>query len=183
MAPGDPELLRTTLLWALVDLGLVAALVGWIRPSRFRALRAPLVASAALTWGTFAVGLYALLWERYYAYFLGTSMRWTGVLAFVLYPAYAWLLWWLATHLPGHPVVTFVLLGGLEAVPEHLVAIYGAGILDKVPQLQDVGVGPTLAFAFFEYVLYWSVVLLVAEALARVWRRLARSPTPGLRTG
>jgi hypothetical protein len=69
-------------------------------------------------------------------------------------------------------VVNFCLLGGVESVLEHLVGIYGLGILDKVPLLRGVSSASALVFAFFEYIFYWGVVLGIAVLLGRGWQWL-----------
>lgn len=78
------------------------------------------------------------------------------------------LVWWAARRLPGNPVVAFCLFGGLEALAEHLVAIYGLDILERVPLLQGSDPLAVLAFSVPEYVAYWGVVLGLAALLARL---------------
>lgn len=75
----------------------------------------------------------------------------------VLYGAIGLALWWLALRLQGNPVLNFCLLGGLEAIPEHLWVIFGLRILERVPMLQGVSPTSVLVFAIPEYVLYWGL--------------------------
>lgn len=164
----------SALLTALVDVPLVWVLARRLRPARFRELHWPTALAAALFWLSLAVLLYALTWDWYYAKFLpgagGRSLG-RGLLELApylaLYPAIGLLLWWLALRLPGHPAVTFCLLGGLESVPEHLWGIYRLGILDKVDYFQGVSAASVLVFAVFEYILYWGSVLSLAALLRR----------------
>jgi hypothetical protein len=120
--------------------------------------------------GIFATACLRGFWDLYYRYFYPGWVRWLAPLDALLYGAIALALWWLALHLPGNPVVNFALLGGLESVLEHLLGIYGLGILDKVPILQGVSPASALVFAFFEYIFYWSVVLGIAGLLGRGWQ-------------
>jgi hypothetical protein len=58
------------------------------------------------------------------------------------------------------------LLGALESVPEHLLAIYRMHILD-IPMFKDVNASLIFVFAFFEYAIYWGAVLSLAALLDR----------------
>ena len=95
-------------------------------------------------------------------------LRWLVPLDLVLYGAIGLGLWWLALRLPGPVVLSFVLLGGLEGVAEHVVGILGLRILDRVPWLHGLAPLPILVFSFFEYVLYWTLVAWLAWGLAQL---------------
>jgi len=155
---------------AVIDIGLVLLLALCIKPARFRQLTWALTGTSAVLWGIFATACLRGFWDLYYRYFYPGWMRWLAPLDALLYGAIALALWWLALRLPGNPVVNFALLGGLESVLEHLLGIYGLGILDKVPILQGVSPASALVFAFFEYIFYWSVVLGIAGLLGRGWQ-------------
>ena len=155
---------------AFIDIGLVLLLALCMKPARFRQLSWAITGTSAVLWGILAIACLRGFWDLYYRYFYPGWMRWLAPLDALLYGAIALALWWLALRLPGNPVVNFALLGGLESVLEHLLGIYGLGILDKVPVLQGVSPASALVFAFFEYIFYWGVVLGVAGLLGRVWR-------------
>jgi len=155
---------------AFIDIGLVLLLALCMKPARFRQLSWALTGTSAVLWGIFAIACLRGFWDLYYRYFYPGWMRWLAPLDTLLYGAIALALWWLALRLPGNPVVNFALLGGLESVLEHLLGIYGLGILDKVPILQGVNPASALVFAFFEYIFYWSVVLGIAGLLGRGWQ-------------
>jgi hypothetical protein len=158
-------------LWAaLIDVGFVLLLALCLKPARFRQLAWALTGTSAVLWGVLATACLWGFWDLYYRYFYPGWMRWLAPLDALLYGAIALALWWLALRLPGNPVVTFCLLGGVESVLEHLLGIYGLRVLDKVPVFQGVSPASALAFAFFEYVFYWGVVLGIAALLGRVWR-------------
>ncbi len=173
MNADDLSLLYKILLLTLVDLGLGVFVLKHIPRVRFGPLKLALVAAAALFWGIFATILRWSFWESYYRYFAPDWTLWAAPLAALFYAAVALVLAWLAARLPGNPGLNFCLLGGLESVPEHLWGIYGAGIL-RVPILQGINPSLLLVFAFFEYVLYWSVVLVIAHWLRWIWDSRAK---------
>jgi hypothetical protein len=112
-------------------------------------------------------------WPTYYQHFYSSRLRLIiPLVAPLFYAGVGTLLWWLARRLPGNPVVTFCLLGGLEALVEHLPAIYGVDLLDRVPMLQGSDPLAVLAFSVPEYVVYWGLALGLAAVLARVHRRI-----------
>ncbi len=158
----------SALVTAIIDVPLILVLARRIGPARFRQLHWPTALAAAVFWLSYGLLLYALTWDVFYAKFLpaagGRSLA-RSLLELAPYPAIGLLLWWLAQRLPGHPVVTFCLLGGLESVPEHLWGIYRLGMLDKVPYVQGVSPVSVLAFAVFEYIFYWGSILSLAALL------------------
>jgi hypothetical protein len=154
--------------------GLVLFLARRIRPYRYRRLHWAVVLAAAVFWVSYGLLLFALAWESYYAKFLPDPVDRSlarSLLELLIYPPIGLLLWWLALRLPGKPTVSFCLLGGLQALPEHLWGIYGLGMLEQVPFLQEAGPASVLAFAVPEYVLYWGSVLSLALLLDTGWRR------------
>ncbi|HOG45476.1 MAG TPA: hypothetical protein PLJ35_12925 [Anaerolineae bacterium] len=165
----------SALVTAIIDIPLVLWLARRIGPARFRSLHWPTALAAAIFWLSYELLLYALTWDFFYAKLLpsagGRSLV-RALLELAPYPAVGLLLWWLASRLPGNPTVTFCLLGGLESLPEHLWGIYRLGMLDKVPYFQGVSPASMLAFAVFEYILYWGSVLSLAAPLRR--RELGR---------
>jgi hypothetical protein len=161
------------LVTAVMDVGLVVFLARRIQPARFRQLPGTIVLAAAVLWVSYGLLLFALTWESYYAKFLPDPANRSlarSLLELLIYPPLGLLLWWLALRLPGNPTVNFCLLGGLQSVPEHLWGIYGLGMLDRVPFLQEASPASVLAFAVPEYVLYWGSVLGLALLLQRGWQ-------------
>jgi hypothetical protein len=128
----------------------------------------PVAGSSALFWGVVAVVAILRFWELYYVYFYPRWVRWLVPLDLLLYGAIGLGLWWLALRLPGPVVLSFVLLGGLEGVTEHVVGILVLRILDQVPWLHGLTPLPILIFSFFEYVLYWTLVAWLAWGLAHL---------------
>ncbi len=175
-----PEKLTTSELWlSSVLFGGVAILS--LLPLRlifssdkFERAGATLTLSSALFWGAAAVIFIRGFWERYYRYFYPSWMRTLAPLSFLLYAGFGFGLWWLSLRLHTPPIWTFVVLGGLQGVLEHLFAIYALGILEKVPFLGDLKVLPIVIFSFWEYWLYWSVVAWITLGLMQLLQ-VARS--------
>jgi hypothetical protein len=153
----------------------IAILARQVEPARFRRLHGPIVVAAAVFWTGYGLLLFALTWEAFYARFLpDPANRSLGrsVVGLLIYPPIGLVLWWLASRLPGNPAITFCLLGGLEALPEHWWGIYRLGMLERVPFLRDVSPASVLAFAVPEYALYWASVLGIALVLRAAWTRI-----------
>ncbi len=162
-------IVQNTPIFFLIALVLVGLLVWRMKPGQFRLLSWQAIgAGSALFWSVLAGLLMWFAWDFYYSNYAPSWDRIVGPLAaLVLYFLVGLLLRWVALHLPGNPVVTFCVLGGLESVPEHAVAIYRFHIL-QIPLLQDTTAASIFIFAFFEYVVYWSLALCVAIIINRV---------------
>jgi hypothetical protein len=93
----------------------------------------------------------------------------------VVYPLAALLFRWIALRLPGNPVLWFCLLGGLESIAEHAVAIYRLNIL-RIPILRGSTAAAIFLFAFFEYVVYWGAALWLSLLVDRLWDALRHGP-------
>ena len=169
----------SAVLVAALDVVLMSGLVWRIPRARFRGLKWPLAATAALLWGAFGAVLMWRFWDVYYAYFYPGWVRWLAPVYSLFYAGLALLFWWLALKLPGPPALSFPLLGGLESLWEHGWGIYVVGLLDKVPMLQGESPIAVLAFAVPEYVLYWGLVLCVAALVGWGWERWRHSPRAG----
>ncbi len=122
--------------------------------------------AAALFWGVLATSLVLTMWDTYHTFFAPDWQRPLAPLSAILYAGIALLLWRLARRLPGPPALAFLFLGGVESLIEHSLAIWGAGLFEKVPMLAGVTPEPVLVFAFFEYVIYWGLILILARLLA-----------------
>jgi hypothetical protein len=161
--------METSILFAILLAVVVLALAGWrVQAERFRALPwLDVGIASALFWGLLATGLRWYFWETYYSYFTPAWSRWLAPLAAVFYFFVGLLLRWIALHLPGNPAITFLLLGGLESIPEHALGIYRFHILE-IPLLAGSTALSIFLFAFFEYIVYWSIVLGLALLLGRL---------------
>lgn len=154
---------------------LIAPLLPLFRNHDFKRAAASTGLSSALFWGVLATLAIFGFWGLYYQYLFPAWLRWFAPFDALLYAAIGLGMWWLATRLPGPSVIWFILLGGIESILEHLVGIYGLRILEKVPMLRGVAPFPALTFAFFEYAVYWALVLWLSLALLKLhdWWRLA----------
>jgi hypothetical protein len=170
----------SALVTALIDVGLVVFLARRTGRSRFRQLGWPVVVASGIFWMSLGLFFFETTWGSFYAWFLPDPANRSiarFALELLLYPALGLALWWLAARLPGNPAVTFCLLGGLEALPEHLWGMFRLGMLDKVPFLREASPISVLAFAVPEYVLYWGSVLAMALPIERIgqWYRRRRA--------
>lgn len=161
---------------ALVIVGL---LIWRLKPSGFRSLPWQTIGIAsALFWGLLAALLISYAWSFYYSLFAPAWYRFAAPLgAIVIYAALGITFKWAALHLPGNPVIWFCLLGGLESIPEHAIAIYRYDIL-KIPLLQNSSAAAIFIFAFFEYIVYWGMALALAVGLDRLLHVLRRRKLP-----
>jgi hypothetical protein len=162
---------QSALVAAVISVAILALLAWQVKRQQFRRLRWALAAAGALCWGGAGIILYQLFWDSYFQYFASGWLRSGGVLAIMLPvgAGMALLFHWIALRLPGSPVISFCLLGGLESILEHLWGFYRLKILD-VPMLQGVSPASVLAFAIPEYIIYWGVVITLAAGLQKGWR-------------
>jgi hypothetical protein len=155
---------------------IMIGLLAWrFKPDQFRLLSWQVVGiSSALFWSVFAGVMIWYAWDFYYRYYAPSWDRIVAPLgAIVLYFLLGLLLRWAALRLPGNPIVTFCLLGGLESIPEHAIAVYRFHIL-QIPFLQDTTATAIFIFAFFEYTVYWSLALCLAIAVDRLLSRIRK---------
>jgi len=158
-----------SLIWGVLDLGLLALLVKIFKPSSFWGALKPIAIVSITLWSCFATALYWGFWDIFYAQFLPDWARWGAPFSgFVPYLPLALLFYLLSNKLPGNPILWFCLLGGLEGVAEHVLGIYGLHILEKVPLLNGIEPLPIMVFSFFEYTLYWGLLLLLAWGIVKV---------------
>jgi hypothetical protein len=151
---------------AIIMLGLLA----WrFKPTQFRLLSWQAVGiGSALFWSVFAGVMIWYAWDYYYRYYAPSWDRIVAPLsAIVFYFLLGLLFRWAALRLPGNSTVTFCLLGGLESVPEHAIAIYRFHIL-QIPFLQGTTAVAIFIFAFFEYIIFWSLALCLAIVVDRL---------------
>ena len=156
------------ILSAILGIPLVIA----YRNEAFKASAVTIAFASALFWGVLATAAIYGFWQVYYQYIFPQWTRWLAPLDALVYSTIGLGLWWIAIHLPGPSVAWFLILGGLESLLEHIFGIYGLGILDKVPILRGVVPFPALTFAFFEYIVYWSLVAWLSIASLKVYTYL-----------
>ena len=131
--------------------------------------------ASAIFWGILATALISLTWSFYYKYFVPDWYQFIGPIgAVILYAILGLVFRWAAIHLPGNPTLWFCILGGLESIPEHAVGIYRFNILE-IPMLAGSSAISIFIFAFFEYVIYWGIVLILAVGVDRVIKSIKKS--------
>jgi hypothetical protein len=164
-----------TLIFFVLALILVGLLAWRFKPDQFRQLSWQAVGiGSALFWSVFAGVMIWYAWDSYYSFFKPSWSRIVVPLgAIVFYFLLGLLMRWVALRLPGNPILWFCLLGGLESVPEHAIAIYRFHIL-QIPMLQDTTAASIFIIAFFEYMLYWSLALCVAIVVDRLLQMLKK---------
>jgi hypothetical protein len=164
----------SALITALINVGFILFLARRIQRPRFRQLHWPVALAAGVFWTSYGLMLFALTWESFYTKFLPDPANRSlarSMLELLPYPIIGLALWWLAVRLPGNPVVSFCLLGGMQSLPEHLWGIYRLGMMDKVPFLQEASAASVLAFAMPEYTLYWGSILYIAMLIKSCQQR------------
>lgn len=185
--PGDVEATSevywiSALFATLIDVGFVFLLAWRIGAGRFRQLKHALVIAGIIFWSTLWAWVLWSFWDCCYSYVFPDWAR------CLIPPAYGFVfgssglaLWWLALRLPGNPVVSFCVVGGLVSLPGHLWAIYGRKMLEKVPLLRGVSPSSALVFGVPEFIFYWSIIIVIAVLLrwASEWsRRLLQRGAP-----
>jgi len=163
---------RGTLIFAVVDTLYVAVLTRQIKAETFRQIKWPLVITAGIFWFLLLLTLMSwLFWEPVYHYVFPAWARWFIPPVYgLLFAATGYLFWWLASRLPGNPIIYWCLLGGLWGMITHSWAIY-RGILDKVPMLQGASPIATVVLPIFEFAFYYCVILSLAAAYQHFRRR------------
>jgi hypothetical protein len=166
---------RNTLLFFALAFIMVGLLAWQFKPALFRLLSWQAVGiGSALFWSVLAGLMFWYAWDFYYRYYAPSWERIVAPLsAIVCYFVLGLGLRWAALRLPGNPTVTFCLLGGLESVPEHTIAIYRFHIL-QIPALQGTTATAIFIFAFFEYTVFWGLALCMAIAADRLLSHLRR---------
>ncbi len=161
----------TTFLIVITLAAAVTGLLAWrVKPPAFRSFSwRTLGLAAALFWGLLAVLLYQVYWVDYYSFFALPYGRFLAPLAGVIYFLVCLLMRWLALRLPGNPTINFLLFGGLESIPEHALGIVRFKILE-IPMLAGFSAGEIYLFAFFEYIIYWGIVLTLGAGLRHFMR-------------
>ena len=111
-----------------------------------------------------------LFWDRVYGHVFPAALRWwlaPGQAALTVAIAGAAIA--IAARLPGWPVVSYCLLGGVWGVLGHAWGIY-LGLMDKPPLLHGASPVAAVILAFFEFTFYFCVVVAAASLVHRLRR-------------
>lgn len=165
-------LFQGALLFAVID-GVYVPLLAWrIREAAFHRLKWPLPFAAAAVW--FGIWSWAIgnFWDSVYRYLFPTwGQRSIPVIAGVVAAAVGAGLWALASRFPGRQVVVFCFSGALLGVLTHIWAVY-RGVVTEPPMLQGASPLGAVTIAFFEFMFYWSTILVLAGLIERAWSRV-----------
>lgn len=156
------HLWKNTIAFVAIDLILLVPLFFQFQNTSFLFSSYPIIIASIGFWGVRIIGLVSFFWETYYQYIFPGWMRWALPARAIIDSIVGLGLWWLAQRLIGSTFLWFVLLGGIWGVLKYIFGIYGLRVLEKVPWLQEVTPYPLLAFSFFEYVFYWTLVAWLA---------------------
>lgn len=165
MAPQDVHV-TSVLLWqgaaflALLDAVLLSLLAHRVAAATFRDLQRTVLTLTAIFWFCLWLGVASIVyWDRVYSYVFPAWSRWLLPAAqAVLTTGVAALAFALAQRLPGRAVVVYCLLGGVWGSVSHVWAVF-RGIVDRVPMLRGASPVAAVAIAFFEFTLYFCVIV------------------------
>jgi len=179
MMPPDikitTELLyKGALVFALMDAVFVSLLVWRLKKETFRRLKWLLVVSAALVW--FGIWSWAIgnFWGTVYSYvFSAWAQTWVPWIALIGAGLVALGLWTLTIRIRWNVVLTFCLMGGIIGSLTHIWAVH-RGIVTKPPMLQGASPLGAVVIAFFEYIFYWCVILMLATVMDWIGNRFTK---------
>ncbi len=169
---AQQQILENTPLFILIAVITVLILVWRIKPGEFRATQwLNFCIAAGVFWGCFSLILVLTMWDRFYRHFAPPYYYFVALLASIfVYPIWSLALRWIALRLPGNPIVWFCILGGLQAIFEHAIAVYRLDLL-AVPFLAGSTPTAIFIFSFFEYIVYWGIVVYLAVVIRRLRQR------------
>jgi hypothetical protein len=158
-------LYKGALLFAVIDAVFVPLLIWRIDAETFRRLKASLVIAAALVWfaiWSWAIGKY---WETVYSYVFPTwTQTWVPWIALIVAGIVALGLRAFALQLKSNAVLAYCLFGGMIGSLTHIWAVH-LGIVTKPPMLQGASPLAAVVIAFFEFMFYWCIILIVAKII------------------
>ena len=155
-------LYRGAFIFALMDAVYIPLLAWRVHEETFRRIKWMLVIAAAVVW--FGIWSWAIgnFWETVYSYvFPAWARTWAPWIAFVAAGMVALGLWTLSLRSKANPIIIYCLLGGVLGSLTHIWAVY-RGIVTSPPMLQGASPLGAVILAFFEYILYWCVILTLA---------------------
>jgi hypothetical protein len=186
MLPSDAKvttevLWQGILLFASLDVIFVPILIWQIKPAMFWRMRYELIVVTAVFWTCLWFWVIGSFWEAVYQHFFPQWSRWlipfyqAGLTTLV-----AILALWLSARAPMHPILNYCLTGGLWGIVTHLWAVH-LGIVEKPALLRGASPGAAVIIAFFEFILYWCVIIIMAVLFYISRRWLSRHLATGLR--
>jgi hypothetical protein len=166
----EQDVSLSTIVFTILACLLLTALLFLFPDERFGNAALPVALGSAVFWWMMSMVFMGRFWEIYYRYIYPDWMRSISPLNTLLYTAIGLGLWKIAASFEKHSLLIFIVLGGLEGVAEHIFAIYGLRVLDKVPWLEGLKPFPVLLFSFVEYTAYWAaagwLVYIISQLLS-----------------
>ena len=170
--PKEPltsaEVFSSTLVFGLLACLLSIPLILMQPQTLFGESWLPLITASTVFWGIVSMLAFKYFWRSYYEYFYPPWVRRLSPLNLITYGLMTLGMWILVKRFALNYVMYFLVLGGFEGIAEHIIGIYGMGILEKVPWLKGLDPLPIFVFSFFEYVFYWSLVVWLALAFQTI---------------
>jgi hypothetical protein len=166
-------LLKSGLAFALLDILLLTILLLTIKTPVFIKLKKALPVVTALALGAIWAWAMSSFWLSVYGYLFPAWSRWLLPFAqAILTGTIAWLAAGWAVRVAGPSVLTYCLIGGFWGIFGHVLALV-LGIASKPPVLQGAAPGAIIFIALFEFIFYWSVIVLLSFFGYLVWKRLS----------
>ena len=170
--PDDVRMTSLLFLQALgvalvLDMLVGAVLYQIMRPDLFRQLGVIILVISGLFFGVVWTIVLAWGWDWFYVYVFPMWMKDMGWAWGVAYALVGWGMWWVAKRF-RKPLLVWAALGGLEGIVTHAWAIWVGGVVSKPPIIQGANPWAVLAFACFEKMFYWLVILGIASGLDHI---------------
>ncbi len=171
--PDDVRMTSLLFLQALgvalvLDMLVGAVLYQIMRPDLFRQLGVIILVISGLFFGVVWTIVLAWGWDWFYVYVFPMWMKDMGWAWGVAYALVGWGMWWVAKRF-RKPLLVWAALGGLEGIVTHAWAIWVGGVVSKPPIIQGANPWAVLAFACFEKMFYWLVILGLALVVNRLF--------------
>lgn len=160
------EVWISTWMFAIASLILVVPQLALTRADQPANMTFPILLGSGAFWAIMSVLFVRRFWDVYYGYFYPDWVKSIWPLSPIVYMAIGAGIWRMAITIKPHSLISFAVIGGLEGVAEHILAVYGFRVLEKVPFLQGLKPVPVLLFSFFEYIFYWAIVGWLAIGVA-----------------
>jgi len=154
-----------------VDILVGVVLSGFIQSEEFKRLGGIILVLSGLFFGVLWTIVLHWAWDWFYVYIFPGWMKDMGWAWGVAYTLVGWGMWWLVKRF-GKPVLVWAALGGLEGIVTHAWAIWVGGVVSKPPIIQGANPWAVLAFACFEKMFYWLVILGISAGICQLFIRI-----------
>ena len=164
-------LFQGTMVFGAVDVILITLIYLWIKPPVFSQMKWEIIGVTFLVWSMIWVFVLSIFWDSVYTHvFPGWAKTWIPIIFGTLMGVFSYIFWRLSNKLKNFQLPFFFLLTGLWGVLTHSWAIQ-RGILTKPPMLIGSSPNSALTIAFFEYVFYWCVIVILAKLISQIFHK------------